>query len=60
MNWRAVGALAIGAGVALSGLVIPSFRFLYDYSWFVGFAVAFVAYYALMYSAPAAQPVPES
>jgi len=23
-------------------------RFLYDYSWFVGFAVSFVAYFAMM------------
>ena len=60
VNWRAVAALAVGSGVALSGLVIPSFHFLYDYSWFVGFAVAFVAYYAFMYSTPAAQPLPES
>jgi cytosine/uracil/thiamine/allantoin permease len=28
--------------------VIPSVRPLYDYSWFVGFAVSFVFYYALM------------
>jgi NCS1 family nucleobase:cation symporter-1 len=30
------------------GLVVPSLRTLYDYSWFVGFAVSFVTYYALM------------
>jgi NCS1 family nucleobase:cation symporter-1 len=47
-NWRAVGALAAGAGTALVGLQVPSLRLLYDYSWFVGFAVSFVAYYALM------------
>lgn len=47
-NWMAVVALALGAGTALVGLVVPSLRVLYDYSWFVGFAVAFVAYYALM------------
>jgi NCS1 family nucleobase:cation symporter-1 len=47
-NWLAVTALAAGAGTALVGLVIPSLRSLYDYSWFVGFAVAFAAYYALM------------
>jgi len=47
-NWRAIAALVIGSAVALMGLVIPSVRFLYDYSWFVGFAVAFVSYYALM------------
>jgi cytosine/uracil/thiamine/allantoin permease len=29
-------------------LVIPAVRVVYDYSWFVGFAVAFVAYYVLM------------
>src|SRR3954467_2236422 len=47
-NWRAIGALCAGTAVALVGLVVPSIRFLYDYSWFVGFAVAFVAYYGLM------------
>jgi NCS1 family nucleobase:cation symporter-1 len=47
-NWFAVGALIAGAGTALVGLVIPSLRPLYDYSWFVGFVVAFAAYYALM------------
>jgi hypothetical protein len=30
------------------GLVVPSLRVLYDYSWFVGFAVAFGAYYGMM------------
>jgi nucleobase:cation symporter-1, NCS1 family len=47
-NWMAVTALALGAGTALVGLVVPSVRVLYDYSWFVGFAVAFGAYYGLM------------
>ncbi len=47
-NWLAVAALAAGAGTALVGLVVPSLRTLYDYSWFVGFAVSFVSYYALM------------
>jgi nucleobase:cation symporter-1, NCS1 family len=47
-NWLAVLALALGAGTALVGLVVPSLRILYSYSWFVGFAVAFVAYYGLM------------
>jgi len=47
-NWLAVIALAAGAGTALSGLVIPSLELLYNYSWFVGFAVSFVLYYALM------------
>jgi NCS1 family nucleobase:cation symporter-1 len=47
-NWRAIAALAAGSGAALIGLLIPSVRFLYDYSWFVGFAVAFVVYFAFM------------
>jgi NCS1 family nucleobase:cation symporter-1 len=47
-NWRAIAALCIGSAVALIGLVIPSLRFLYDYSWFVGFVVAFAAYWGLM------------
>src|SRR5947207_11239532 len=47
-NWRAIGALVIGSAVALVGLIIPAIRFLYDYSWFVGFAVAFATYWLLM------------
>ncbi|MCI0352078.1 MAG: NCS1 family nucleobase:cation symporter-1 [Acidobacteriales bacterium] len=47
-NWRAVIALGVGAGTALIGLEVSPLRFLYDYSWFVGFAVAFVSYYLLM------------
>src|ERR1700676_1756314 len=47
-NWMALIALVLGAGTALVGLVVPALRILYAYSWFVGFAVSFVAYYALM------------
>src|ERR1700758_200934 len=47
-NWNALEALAAGAGTALVGLVVPSLRPLYDYSWFVGVAVSFVGYYGLM------------
>ena len=47
-NRSALAALALGAGTALVGLVVPSLRPLYDYSWFVGFAVSFGAYYGLM------------
>jgi NCS1 family nucleobase:cation symporter-1 len=46
-NWMAIAALALGAGTALVGLVVAPLRVLYDYSWFVGFAVAFGVYYAL-------------
>ena len=54
-NLRAIAALAIGTGVALMGLAVPQLRFLYDYSWFVGFAVAFVLYGALMRSVTSAR-----
>ena len=47
-NWRAIMALALGAGTALIGLAVHSVRVLYGYSWFVGFAVSFAAYYAMM------------
>jgi nucleobase:cation symporter-1, NCS1 family len=47
-NWRAIGALLLGAGTALAGLAIPAVRALYDYSWFVGFVVAFVVYLMAM------------
>jgi NCS1 family nucleobase:cation symporter-1 len=47
-NWVAILALVIGAAVALVGLVAPAVYVLYSYSWFVGFAVAFVVYYAGM------------
>ena len=47
-NWMALLALGAGAGTALIGLVVPTLRPLYDYSWFVGFFVSFVFYFALM------------
>jgi len=53
VNWRAVAALALGCGVAFVGLVAPAVRVLYNYAWFVGFGVSFVAYYALMRGRPA-------
>jgi NCS1 family nucleobase:cation symporter-1 len=43
-NWKAIGAMAAGVVVALIGLIVPSLAFLYDYAWFVGFAVAFGVY----------------
>jgi NCS1 family nucleobase:cation symporter-1 len=47
-NWRAVGATLAGCALAWGGLVVGALRPLYDYAWFVGFAVAFVLYVALM------------
>jgi nucleobase:cation symporter-1, NCS1 family len=51
INWRAMGALAAGAGVAFIGLVIPAVRVLYDYAWFVGFAASFLVYWGIMRAA---------
>ena len=49
-GWNPVAmfSLAMGVLVALIGLFVPPLRSLYDYSWFVGFFVAFVSYIALM------------
>ncbi len=47
-NPKGIISLASGVFVALIGLVIPSLHFLYDYAWFVGFAVSFVVYYLIM------------
>ena len=41
-----------GVAVALVGLVVEELRILYDYAWFVGFAVAFVLYWLLMRRTP--------
>ena len=48
INWRAMAALAAGAGVAFIGLIVPALRVLYDYAWFVGFAASFLVYWAMM------------
>lgn len=47
-NMAAMVALLAGVLVALLGLWIPALAFLYNLSWFVGFAVAFVVYYFMM------------
>ncbi len=39
INWRAITSLIAGIVVALVGTVVPALRFLYDYAWFVGFAI---------------------
>jgi NCS1 family nucleobase:cation symporter-1 len=48
VNPRAVASLILGIAIALLGLAIPSLRWLYDYAWFVGFAVSALAYLTLM------------
>ena len=47
-NLKAIYALVAGVGIALIGLIVPSISFLYDYAWFVGFAVAFTVYLTMM------------
>jgi NCS1 family nucleobase:cation symporter-1 len=47
-NYRALLALVCGIAVALSGLVVPALRWLYDYAWFAGFLVAGGVHFALM------------
>jgi nucleobase:cation symporter-1, NCS1 family len=47
INWQAIASLAAGAGVAFVGLFVPALRVLYNYAWFVGFAVSFFAYFLL-------------
>jgi len=51
-NWRAVAATVLGCFFAWIGLIIPVFRPLYDYAWFVGFGVAFLVHWALMTAVP--------
>ncbi len=47
-NLKAIFALAAGVLLALIGLFVTPLKFLYDYAWFVGFAVSFVLYWVLM------------
>ncbi len=44
INPHALVSLAAGIIVALTGIVIPDLRWLYDYAWFVGFAVSGMIY----------------
>jgi nucleobase:cation symporter-1, NCS1 family len=47
-NYRAILALALGVAVALVGLLVGPLRWLYDYAWFVGFAVSATSYSMFM------------
>lgn len=47
-NVAAIFALLFGVGAALIGMFVESLNFLYDLSWFTGFAVAFVVYFMMM------------
>jgi NCS1 family nucleobase:cation symporter-1 len=47
-NLKAVAATALGCFFAWGGRFLPALKPLYDYAWFVGFAVAFGVYAVLM------------
>lgn len=47
-NIKAIIALVVGIVVALIGKVVPELKWLFDYAWFVGFAAAFLVYWAIM------------
>jgi NCS1 family nucleobase:cation symporter-1 len=47
INPRSLVSLAAGIVVALIGLAVPAVRWLYDYSWFVGFAVSALVYVSI-------------
>lgn len=61
-NYHALASLALGIGVALSGLLYPPLRWLYNYAWFVGFAVSGGAYVAVSarVRAPALESAPDA
>jgi cytosine/uracil/thiamine/allantoin permease len=48
INYRALAALGLGVFSALLGLLQPSLAWLYDMSWFTGFAISFLTYILLM------------
>ena len=58
-HWQAIAALAAGAAIAFIGLLLPPLRILYNYAWFVGFAVSFIAYLVLA-KVSQAQPVAQA
>jgi nucleobase:cation symporter-1, NCS1 family len=51
-NWRAVAATIAGCTFAWIGLIVPALKPLYEYAWFVGFAVSAALYYVLMKAVP--------
>jgi NCS1 family nucleobase:cation symporter-1 len=51
-NLASILSLIAGVGVALIGRFVPSLEWLFNYSWFVGFGVAFAMYVVLMRALP--------
>jgi len=56
-NWAGIAATIAGCALAWGGLIVPQLRPLYDYAWFVGFAVAAATYLALATVATRAVPL---
>jgi nucleobase:cation symporter-1, NCS1 family len=56
-NPRALVSLGLGVAVALLGLALAPLRWLYDYAWFVGFAVSAASYALLMSGRGANAPI---
>ncbi|MCC6825464.1 MAG: NCS1 family nucleobase:cation symporter-1 [Acidobacteria bacterium] len=56
-NWRAVAATLLGCFFAWIGLIIPTLSVLYDYAWFVGFAIAFLSHLAFSFRTPQQEKV---
>jgi NCS1 family nucleobase:cation symporter-1 len=54
-NVKAIIALIDGVAIALVGLFVDELRILYDYAWFIGFAVAFITYSVLMKTHPSSK-----
>src|SRR5438128_3939119 len=57
-NVLAIAATGIGCVLAWGGLIVPAFRFLYDYAWFVGLFAAAMAHGGLSRQQTAALPPP--
>src|SRR6516165_10571674 len=43
-RWSGIAATILGCVAAWIGLIVPALRPLYDYAWFVGFAMSFATY----------------
>jgi NCS1 family nucleobase:cation symporter-1 len=56
-RWSGIAATLFGCVGAWIGLVVPALRPLYDYAWFVGFAVSFVSYLVLSRPSPQRAPL---
>ncbi len=51
-NVKGIIALVLGVFVALIGKIVPPLHILFDYAWFVGFAVSFFSYWAMTPAKP--------